>query len=123
MGMPLAHKRLRLCAIAPVFEGEFLMTRIAALKKRGFAPVTAQGQARGVCTGRELEGSVRAVAPGSVAETPVAALRPQDAVPGSRRQSRLLAFEARMVWSVAKKRLCGPAVPGNPHEHRGRKAG
>src|ERR1700730_16600902 len=43
MGMPLAHKRLRLCAIAPVFEGEFLMTRIAAIKKHGSAPVTGHG--------------------------------------------------------------------------------
>jgi hypothetical protein len=82
-----------------------------------------QSKRRGGCRCRNWEGSVKAVATGSVAEKAAVGLRPQDAVPGSRRQFRLLALEARMVWSVAKKRLRGSAVPGNPHEHRVRKAG
>jgi hypothetical protein len=40
MRMPLANTRLRLRAIAPVFEREFLMAAITAIKERGRAPVT-----------------------------------------------------------------------------------
>src|SRR6266849_8214780 len=80
-----------------------------------------QSKCRGGCRCGNWEGSVKAVAAGSVAEKAVVGIRPQDAVPGGRRQFGLLALEARMVGTVAENRLRGSPVSRDPHEHRRRK--